>query len=255
MRGERIPETMPAMQPQRALSTLGKAKSPPSPLGAFLDQAVLEYRDKFYEKIFRKQVNKPWMKYREIHILEELLRALAPLRALEWGVGFGTSHFAGLLPPGGEWISIEHDSAWVDRIRPNLPGNVNVYAVPPDNPAWSSESRDGTYGDFRTYVDAPARFGEYDFILVDGRARAACLHRARNLLAEGGVVVLHDANRDFLREPWDLYPCQTFFRDYRLYAGGLWIGSADRETDSLVDIRKHRNVWRIYNSLGRRFRL
>lgn len=225
------------------------------PLKTFLNQAVREYRDKVFERVLHRPVNKPWMKYREIRILEELLANLKPHRALEWGVGFGSSHYARLMPPGSEWISIEHDPAWADRIRPDLPENARVYAVPPERGSWNPSKGDGTYPDFRSYVDMPSRLGEFDFILVDGRAREACLCRARSMLAEGGVVVLHDANRDFLRKPVDLYPRQVAFRDYRRYSGGLWIGSPDRDISSLVDLRKHRAVWGLYNSFGRKFRL
>jgi hypothetical protein len=104
-------------------------------------------------------------------------------------------------------------------------------------------------------VEYPARFGEYDFILVDGRAREACLRQARYLLSDGGVVVLHDANRDFLHTPLELYPRQIFFRDYRRYSGGIWIGSVGREISSLIDLRRHRSIWGFYNALGKRFRL
>jgi predicted O-methyltransferase YrrM len=226
------------------------------PLKVFLNQAVSEYRDKVMEKILKRELRKPWMKYREIRIMEDLLTALKPRRALEWGAGYGTSHFSRLLPPGGEWIAVEHDAQWAARIRKEVPPNVRVYAVPPEErETWLPTEGDGTYGDFRNYVEFPAGFGEFDFILVDGRAREACLRQARYLLAPGGVVVLHDANRDFLHKPWELYPRQIFFQDYRRYAGGLWIGSADRDISSLFDLGQHRRIWGFYNSLGRRFRL
>jgi predicted O-methyltransferase YrrM len=230
-------------------------RQPGKPLHAFLDQAVREYRDKVMERILRKELRKPWMKYREIGVMEELLRALKPMRALEWGAGYGTSHFSRLLPPGGEWIAVEHDAAWADRIRGEAPANVRVYSVPPEQEFWDPGDGDGTYGDFREYVEFPAGLGEFDFILVDGRAREACLRQARYLLAEGGVVVLHDANRRFLHRPWDLYPHQIFFHDYRRYSGGLWIGSVDRDIASLVDVGRHRSIWGLYNALGKRFRL
>jgi predicted O-methyltransferase YrrM len=221
----------------------------------FLDQAVREYRDKVVERLLHKEVRKPWMKYREIGIMEDLLGSLRPRRALEWGAGYGTSHFSRLLPPYGEWIAVEHDIEWADRIRREAPENVRVYAVPSNNDKWDSASGDGSYADFCNYVEFPAQFGDYDFILVDGRAREACLRQARYLLAEGGVVVLHDANRDFLHKPLDLFPRQIFFQDYRRYSGGIWIGSVDRDISSLLDLGRHRRVWSLYNSLGRRLRL
>ena len=225
------------------------------PLQSFLDQAVREYRDKVLERILKKEVRKPWMKYREIRIMEDLLAGLRPKRALEWGAGYGTAHFSRLLEPGGSWIAIEHNPDWAARIRGEAPPNVAVHTVPAEREPWRPENGDGTYADFREYVEYPAQFGPFDFILVDGRAREACLRRARDLLAPRGVVVMHDANRHFLRAAWDLYPHQLLFQDYRNYSGGIWIGSVDREPASLFDLSRHRRIWHLYNVLGRRFRL
>lgn len=225
------------------------------PLQSFLDQAVREYRDKVLERILKKEVRKPWMKYREIRVMEDLLSGLRPKRALEWGAGYGTAHFSRLLEPGGSWTAIEHDPDWAARIRGEAPPNVEVHTVPAEREPWRPENGDGTYDDFREYVEYPGQFGTFDFILVDGRARDACLRRARELLAPRGVVVMHDANRHFLRAAWDLYPHQLLFQDYRTYSGGIWIGSVDREPASLFDLSRHRRIWHLYNVLGRRFRL
>ena len=253
-------------RPRRARVRPAKGR----PLRAFLDQAAREYRDKVVERVLRRPLRKPWMKYRESAIVEELLAALRPASALEWGVGYGTLCFPRRLPPGSHWISVEHDPEWADRIRALTDsGRVRVYTVLPEPSGWEQATEaaagkplggatpagDGSYEDFRRYVEFPARFGEFDFILVDGRARNACLRRAHGLLSPGGVVVLHDANRAFLRAAWELYPRQAVFRDYRDYSGGLWIGSKGRDLGTLLDLRKHRQVWRMYNTLGRRFRL
>jgi predicted O-methyltransferase YrrM len=231
------------------------AKTVEPPLQAFLDQAVREYRDKILERILKKEVRKPWMKYREIRVMEDLLSGLRPKRALEWGAGYGTSHFSRLMAPGGTWIAIEHDPEWASRIRQEAPANVEIHAVPGERQPWLPENGDGTYGDFQEYVEYPSRLGPFDFILVDGRAREACLRRAREMLAPGGVVVLHDANRHFLKAAWELFPHQVQFEDYRRYSGGIWIGSLERELASLFDLPRHRRIWRLYNVLGRRFRL
>jgi predicted O-methyltransferase YrrM len=230
------------------------AESPKRHLGAFLDQAVREYRDKVMEKVLRRPLSKPWMKYREIRIIEDILRSLKPRRALEWGCGFGTRHFAGLLPKEGEWISVEHDTEWAERIRGlRLQPRTRIYTIPPERRSWTDA--DGTYADFRTYVDFPGLLGEFDFVLVDGRARIDCLRRAHSLLSPRGVAILHDANREFNNAPWDLFPFQASFRDYRRFSGGMWIGSKGRDVSTLADMEKHRGIWRIYNGLGRRFRL
>jgi predicted O-methyltransferase YrrM len=224
-------------------------------LQAFFDQALREYRDKVLERVLRREVRKPWMKYREIRLMEDLLSGLRPARALEWGAGYGTAHFSRLMAPAGRWIAVEHDSAWAARVRASAPRGVEVHTVPPESEPWRAGGGDGTYLDFRAYVDFPSRFAPFDFILVDGRAREACLRRARDLLAPGGMVVLHDANRAFLRSAWILYPRQALFQDYRRYAGGVWIGSVDRDPATVFDLARHRRIWRFYNALGRGLRL
>lgn len=226
------------------------------PLSAFVVQAAREYRDKFAERLLRLELRKPWMKYREIGIIEDLLVAMRPMRVLEWGAGYGTLHFARLLPPGGRWIALEHDRDWADRIRAHRKDiRVRIHAVPPESEDWSTRDKDGTYSDFRTYVDYPEKFGPYDFILVDGRARESCLEKAHGLLAPGGVAVLHDANRSFRRAPGGVFPSEAEFRDYRRWSGGLWIGSKDRPLSTVLDLGRHGRIWRMYNSLGKGFHL
>jgi hypothetical protein len=145
------------------------AKTVEPPLQAFLDQAVREYRDKILERILTKEVRKPWMKYREIRVMEDLLSGLRPKRALEWGAGYGTSHFSRLMAPGGAWIAIEHDPEWASRIRQEAPANVEIHAVPGGRQPWLPENGDGTYGDFQEYVEYPSRLGPFDFILSSRR--------------------------------------------------------------------------------------
>lgn len=55
---------------------------------------------------------------------------------------------------------------------------------------------DGLYREFADYVSAPLD-GQFDVVLVDGRARTSCLKRVHHddLLAPGGTLFLHDAHR------------------------------------------------------------
>lgn len=231
------------------------------PMRVFLDQAIREYRDKVMEKVLGRPLRKPWMKYREIRVIEDLLIALQPKRCLEWGVGFGTLHFPKLLPDDGEWIAVEHDEEWAGKIvRMQLPSQVKLHHVPPDQvvpdePRWADSAGDGDYQKFRNYVEFPAQYGEFDFILVDGRAREACIQEAHSLLSPRGVLVVHDANRDPYQKPMSLFQNQLSFKDYRRYSGGVWIGSVGRDLDKLIDVKKHGSIWKIYNALGRRFHL
>lgn len=236
--------------------TKEKTILPARPLRAFMAQVVREYRDKVAERLLRRELRKPWMKYREIGVLEDLLRSLKPKRVLEWGAGYGTLHFARFLPEDSLWIALEHDPVWASRIREmTVDPRVRIHTVLPDAPDWKDRDRDGTYEDFKSYVDFAARYAPFDFILVDGRARESCLERAHDLLSPHGVAALHDANRSFRRMPGGQFPSEAEFRDYRRWAGGLWLGSKGGSLADVLDLGRHGRIWRMYNSLGKGFHL
>jgi predicted O-methyltransferase YrrM len=236
--------------------TKEKTALPARPLRAFMAQVVREYRDKVAERLLRRELRKPWMKYREIGVLEDLLRSLKPKRVLEWGAGYGTLHFARFLPEDSLWVALEHDPAWAARIREmTVDPRVRIHTVLPDAADWKERDRDGTYEDFKAYVDFAERYAPYDFILVDGRARESCLERAHDLLSPHGVVALHDANRSFRRAPGGQFPSEAEFRDYRRWAGGLWLGSKGGSLADVLDLGRHGRIWRMYNSLGKGFHL
>lgn len=217
-----------------------------------LGQLACDARDQVLREVVRRPPRRPWMKHREIDVLTELVRRLRPQRALEWGAGYSTLYFPALLPPGARWTSIEHDGVWAGIVRRRgLGPNVELLHVPADHRPWSDEHGDGAYEDLRRYVDAAARCAPLDFVLVDGRARRACLERALDWLAPRGVVVLHDANREIYREPFGLYPKSLLLLDHRSRAGGLFIGSREANPRDVLDADRHAALWRAYARLGR----
>jgi hypothetical protein len=55
--------------------------------------------------------------------------------------------------------------------------------------------------DFARYVAAIDRVeGDFNLVVVDGRAREACLARARSRLAGGGIIVFDNSGRHRYRE-------------------------------------------------------
>jgi hypothetical protein len=124
--------------------------------------------------------------------------------------------------------------------------------VPPDDPAFTG---DGDARSFASYLSAGDRDGPFDLIFIDGRARADAVARAPGILAPGGFVVLHDANRDAYLASRSKYQHELLFRDRRMTArhpaGGLWIGSLDRDPARLLDVDLHRRIWAFYRGVGR----
>ncbi|MEN9791393.1 MAG: hypothetical protein RLZZ63_1051 [Gemmatimonadota bacterium] len=194
----------------------------------------------------------PWMRPAEEDLLRDLLTTLQPRRCLEWGGGLSTLQFPELLPAEATWTAIEHDATWAETLgRMIVRAGTSVRHVPPDHPGFDGDGDATAFGSYLAAADAGA---PYDFIFVDGRARAACVTRARALLAPGGVVVLHDANRDAYLEATRPYPQHLLFRDRRATrrkpAGGLWIGSVDRDLSALLDVSGHRRLWDFYAGAG-----
>ena len=222
----------------------------------FFSQIYKEYRDKILDKVFNKMIIKAWMKYREIEIIKEILKHLQPQKCLEWGTGYGTIYFPIFVNENSKWISIEHEKDWSKKIENiNQNSNVEIFHIPPNHFPWTDKYGDGAYSDLRDYVEFPSKFGNFDFILVDGRARKDCLIKAYRLIKNEGVVTLHDANRNYYHESFGLYKYHVLFKDYCKEAGGLWVGSKGINIKDVLNVDKHRKLWQIYNKIGKMLRV
>jgi predicted O-methyltransferase YrrM len=196
----------------------------------------------------------PWMRPAEEDLITDVLRALQPMRCLEWGGGMSTLQFPDLLPAAATWLTIEHDTAWAKQLSTMVkrPG-VTVRQVPPDDLEFKG---DGDTRSFASYLAAGDEAPPYDLIFIDGRARAAGVERAKTLLSPQGVVILHDANRDYYLEPTKSFANQLLFRDHRAergfrVAGGVWLGSPQRNLRQLIEVDFHERVWAFYRGAGR----
>jgi len=214
-----------------------------------------DFRD-YILKVLTGRPVKPYMRHKEIAIITELLERKKPKYCLEWGSGYSTYYFPKYLNENALWISIEHDEYWANAIKHMIRGNIKVYHIPPNNYPWTDPHNDGSYADLKNYVEFPKSLGmKYDFILIDGRARKDCLICALDLLNSEGVVVLHDANRKYYLESCKLYKYQVLFTDGRKDAGGLWKGSRDLNINTILDIEKHRTIWRMLALVEKIFRI
>ena len=82
-------------------------------------------------------------------------------------------------------------------------------------------------------------------------ARCGCLVQVLDLIGDKGLVVLHDANRNYYHEPLKLYKGQILFTDFRAGLGGLWIGGKSKDVDGTLNLDFHQKVWRLYNTAGK----
>lgn len=115
--------------------------------------------------------------YSYIPLLAKYLRIIAPKRVLEWGPGESTRIIQQLCPDA-QIVTIENNPAYAGS------GIILLSTK-------------------EAYVSYPLGLGKkFDFIFVDGFDdwRPDCLDVAHEVVADDGVVLLHDSERSWYRE-------------------------------------------------------
>jgi len=144
----------------------------------------------------------------ELSQLFAVVEAVAPRRCLEWGSGGSTRALLEACPFIERYVSVEHDPTWHAEVTASVTDpRLSYHLVPPDVPhpdrkdrraviAWEARAEEQPEM-FASYVGLPRTLGlRFDFVLVDGRARGFCLEEGWQLLDPGGVILLHDAQRE-----------------------------------------------------------
>jgi hypothetical protein len=140
----------------------------------------------------------PWWTFEASDRVAGFLATRPHARVFEWGSGAST---VWLSQRAGSVTSVEHDDGWAGIVRPVLPDNAVVRVVEPVPATGRAgqvlSDKPGFEGlDFRDYVDSlDDTDGTYDLMVVDGRARNACFHRAVSRLAPDGVLVFDNVDR------------------------------------------------------------
>ncbi|MBX3403232.1 MAG: class I SAM-dependent methyltransferase [Phycisphaeraceae bacterium] len=154
-------------------------------------------------------------------------------RMLEWGAGGSTVWLARNLPEGATLTSIEHDREWFYEVANHLGNggrgprdNVRMLLREPTGPLGANATAaEDDPTSLQPFIDG-ADGERFDVILVDGYARGACLERARSLLNPGGVVVLHDAQREWYDTGKALFAARGHMGSCPDYPGPeLWWGT------------------------------
>jgi predicted O-methyltransferase YrrM len=140
----------------------------------------------------------PWWTYRAIDAVETWLAGRPrPIRVFEYGSGASTLWLAHRAQ---EVWTVEHDVGFAALLNDRFAaaGNVTVQVIPPvaaRQPVVPS-AKEGYAGlDFATYVAAIDELGSFDLVVVDGRARQACLTHALPRLRGDGLVVFDNSAR------------------------------------------------------------
>lgn len=155
---------------------------------------------KVHDAAAMAELDVPWWTYRAIDAVEQWLQQRSrPIRVFEYGSGASTVWLSRRVD---EVHSVEHDARFAaDHLAAVLGPcqNVTLHVVEPtpsDHPVVTS-AKGGYLGlDFSQYVETIDRVGgSFDLIVIDGRARTACLAAALPRLAPDGIVVFDNSRR------------------------------------------------------------
>ena len=160
-----------------------------------------------YDSLAIAALDVPWWTYRAIDVVEAYLSGLTArgqrVRVFEYGSGASTLWLA---KRADEVHSVEHHREFGEHLATTLSAypNIEFRIVPPvpsDSPRIGSQKEGNAGLDFADYVaaieDVP---GDFSLIVIDGRAREACLERAAKRLEPGGVIVFDNSRRRRYRE-------------------------------------------------------
>lgn len=143
----------------------------------------------------------PWWTFDAVQAVDEFLADRPQARVFEWGSGASTLW---LSKRAGEVVSVEHDGQWHAMVTGRLADrdNVALRHVPAHTSGRVGSAKPGFERQyFDRYVhairDVP---GSFDLIVIDGRAREACLEEAALRLAPGGIILLDDFKRGRYRQ-------------------------------------------------------
>jgi hypothetical protein len=139
----------------------------------------------------------PWWTLASGRKVRNFLAATPDARVLEWGSGAST---VWLGKRSAEVISIESDATWAQMVRSSIPSHVRILTPPIPLASGRGGIRSRRMGfrhlNFSDYVNAIDTVpGLFDLIVIDGRAREACLDKALTRLAPGGMILFDNTNR------------------------------------------------------------
>lgn len=146
----------------------------------------------------------PWWTYGAIDRVDRWLAERGgAVRVLEYGSGAST---VWLARRAAQVDSIEHDRGFAEVVTTLVSVHAGarvhcVPAVPSSNPSTASGKRGFAALDFSAYASAVDHLdGPFDLVVIDGRARAACLRHALPHLAPDAVVVFDNSWRRRYRD-------------------------------------------------------
>ena len=111
-------------------------------------------------------------------------------KVLEYGSGESTKQIAERVD---SVLSIEHQKNWYEKVKNEIPNNAEIVLVEPNYPHIDG-SGDGSFQQFKDYIEYPIGKNIFDIILIDGRARPWCASICKRISHEKTIVFIDDFN-------------------------------------------------------------
>lgn len=151
----------------------------------------------------------PWINYVTVDFIIKKLSLIT--NVFEYGSGQSTLFW---LSQGKSVVSIEHDAQFYEQlfVKVTQMGNVDYRLIEPEIDAigntYQPESPKYYHsGDFKgycfkSYVESISVFPDesFDVVVIDGRARTACIVHSINKIKCGGMLILDNSNRQYYLE-------------------------------------------------------
>ena len=100
--------------------------------------------------------------------------------------------------------TVEHDREWHRQLADSLPAAARLLFRPPTaSGIITSAVAPGFFDDYATAIDEKPD-ASLDLVIVDGRARVECAHRAMPKVKPGGLLLLDDTDRARYQSAVDL---------------------------------------------------
>ncbi|WP_162417430.1 class I SAM-dependent methyltransferase [Cyclobacterium roseum] len=140
----------------------------------------------------------PWITFEAIDYLKELIKP--EMKVFEFGSGGSTKFFVTRVK---EIHSVEHDELWYNLVEKEIGGfqNLNLSLIKgedkPITTAGIISDEDNDLLDYWKYSNSISDFEDqyFDLILIDGKARNACIKNSIPKLKNGGYLVVDNSHR------------------------------------------------------------
>jgi hypothetical protein len=150
-------------------------------------------------------MQEPWLQKQVIDFINNKILCKNNVKVFEFGSGYSTIYYA---QKADLVISIEHNQEWFNKIseKVNRYSNIKLFNITNDgfvkkynkqdvfNCISKNDNSDAKL--FSTYCNKIKEFDfNFDFIIVDGRARQSCAAIAVDKLNKNGFLLLDDTER------------------------------------------------------------